>query len=113
MHVLKQILLMMVLCLAVQWWLPWWTLVFPIFIISYGTSRSGIGSFMAGFIAIGVLWFGMAWYIDFATSSTLSQKVAMLFQGISVTLLRLITALVGGLTGGFTSLTAYSLKNLR
>lgn len=113
MHVLKQVFLMMTLCLLVQWWLPWWTLVFPVFIISYGSSRSGIGSFLAGFLAVALLWFGMSLFIDWSSASTLSQKVAMMFQGISVALLRLITAVVGGLTGGFTSLTAYSLKNLR
>jgi hypothetical protein len=113
MHVVKQVLLMVVFCFVVQSWLPWWTLVFPCVLISYVSSRSGTGSFLAGFLAVALLWLGMSLYIDWTTSSVLSQKVSMLFPGKSVTILRLITVIVGGLTGGFASLTGYFLKNIR
>src|SRR5689334_9758698 len=99
MHVFKQALLMAVFCALVQWWLPWWTLVFPCFLISFVTSRSGFGSFFAGFFAVAVLWLVYSLYIDLSTVSMLSQKVAMLFPGKSVMVLRGVTMLVGGLTG--------------
>jgi hypothetical protein len=113
MHVIKQALLMMILCFLVQLWLPWWTLVFPCALISYVSSRSGFGAFMAGFLAIGVLWLGLSLYIDGVTSSALSQKIAILFMVKSIWLLRAAMMLVGGLTGGFASLSAYSIKSLR
>jgi len=113
MHVVKQTLLTLFLCFLVQTWLPWWTLVIPCFAISFLAGRSGFGSFISGFFAIGLLWLGMSFYIDWATASTLSQKIAQLFPGKSVMVLRALMVLVGGLTGGFASLSGYSLKAFR
>ena len=113
MHVFKQVLLMMVFCFLVQTWVPWWTLVFPCALISYVSSRSSVGSFLAGFFSVALLWLVMSLYIDWITGSLLSQKVAALFPGKSVMMLRLITILAGGLTGGFASFSGYSLKSLR
>ena len=113
MHVIKQALLMMVFCFLLQLWLPWWTLVIPCLLISLVSSRSGLGAFFAGFLGIGILWLTYSLYIDWTTSSMLSQKVAMIFPGKSVWVIRGITALIGGLTGGFASMSGYSLKQLR
>ena len=113
MHVIKQALLMMVFCALLQFWLPWWTVIFPCFLISFVTSRGGFGSFFAGFFAVGLLWLLYSVYIDWNTSGMLSQKVAMIFPGQSVWVLRTITLLAGGLTGAFASLSGYSLKLFR
>lgn len=113
MHFLKQTLLIMAVCFILQMWMPWWTLVFPCLIVSLLTGKSGLASFLAGFLAVGLLWMVMTLYIDWTTSSMLSQKISMIFPGKSVTVLRLITVLVGGLTGGFASLSGYLVKSFR
>ena len=113
MHVIKQALLMLVFCALFQMWLPWWTLILPCSLLSYVTSRSGIGAFLAGFLGVGLLWLGYSIYIDWDTTSILSQRVAMIFPGKSIWIVRGLTTLVGGLTGGFSSLTGYSLKQFR
>lgn len=113
MHVIKQALLMLVFCILVQFWMPWWTLIFPCALLSYVTSRSGIGAFFAGFLGVGILWLAYSIYIDWDTASMLSQKVAMIFPGKSIWVVRGLTALVGGLTGGFASLSGFSLKQFR
>ena len=113
MHFLKQTLLISVLCFLFQMWLPWWTLVIPCMAVSLLAGRNGAASFFAGFLAVGLLWLGMSLYIDMTTSSMLSQKIAMIFPGKSVMVLRLITVLVGGLTGGFASLSGYWVKSFR
>ncbi len=113
MHFIKQALLIMVLSFLVQLWLPWWSMVFPCVAISFLAGRKAAASFFAGFLAIGILWLGLSLYIDLATASTLSQKVAGLFPGQSVSVLRSIMVLVGGLVGGFASLSGFSIKALR
>ena len=72
-----------------------------------------MGSFFAGFLAVAILWLAYSLYIDWDSSSMLSQKVAMLFPGKSIWVVRGLTMLVGGLTGGFASLSGYSLKLFR
>ena len=113
MNFLKQALLILAGSALLQFWLPWWSLVFPAIAVSYITGRGAGSSFIAGFLAIGLLWLGLSLYIDWSTGSMLSQKVAQLFPGKSVMVLRLLTVLVGGLTGGLASLFGYSIKTLR
>jgi hypothetical protein len=113
MNFIKQVILIGILGAAVQNWFPWWSLIFPALFIGFVWAKSGVEAFLSGFIGIGLLWLGMALYIDITTSSMLSQKIAALFPGKSIWLLRSITVLVGGLTGGFASLTGYSIKPLR
>jgi hypothetical protein len=113
MALLKQTLLILVITFAMQSLLPWWTLVLPCLAVSFLMGRSGTGSFFAGFFGVGLLWLGLSLYIDWATASPLSQKIAVLFPGKSVLLLRAITVLVGGLVGGFASLSGYSVKAVR
>ena len=113
MRFLKYFLLILLLSFIVQLWLPWWTMTIVSFTVSYIVGRNSLESFLAGFLAIGVLWFSVSFYIDWATSSLLSQKIAQLFPGKSVFSLRAITVIVGGLTGGFASLSGYLFKTIR
>jgi hypothetical protein len=110
---LKQVLLILIITWLLQTWLPWWTLIFPCFAISLFIGRNGTGSFFAGFLGVGLLWLALSFYIDWITGSPLSQKVATLFPGRSVVVLKSITALVGGLVGGLASLSGYSVKAIR
>lgn len=113
MNFIKQVLLIGILSAAVQLWFPWWSLVFPALIMGFLFARSGVEAFFSAFVGIGLLWLGMALYIDATTGSMLSQKIASLFPGKSIWVLRAITVLVGGLTGGFAALTGYLIKPLR
>lgn len=113
MNFIKQVLLIGILSAAVQYVFPWWSLVFPTLIIGFLMARSGVEAFFSAFVGIGLLWLGIALYIDASTGSMLSQKIGMLFPGKSVWILRMITVLVGGLTGGFAALTGYLIKPLR
>jgi hypothetical protein len=113
MNFLKQTLLILAGSALLQFWLPWWSLIIPAIAMSYMTGRGAGSSFIAGFLAIGLLWLGLSLYIDWSTGSMLSQKIAQLFLGKSVLVLRLLMLLVGGFTGGLASLSGYSLKALR
>jgi hypothetical protein len=102
-----QLLITIVVCFALQYFLPWWTMALGSFVISYFFGNSGLKSFGAGLLGVGLLWFAMAYYIDITTASILTDKVGKLLP-LNVFLL---TSLVGGLVGGFAALTGALLKS--
>ena len=88
-----------------QYFFPWWTMAIGAFAIGFLFASSGWKSFFAGLLGVGVLWFIVAMYGDQQTQSILTEKVARLFPTRNAPLLFLLTSLLGGLVGGFASLT--------
>ncbi len=91
---------------------PWFAVVIAGFIGSLLIRTSGFVSFVSGFLAIGLLWFTLAWLIDFESDSLLTEKIAAIFQLSSPLLMVLITGLVGGIAGGFGALTGMTFRQL-
>lgn len=90
---------------------PWWTAVIAAFLINLIISTKGLSSFISGFLGIGMLWFMMATYIDLNTQSILTNKVAEIFTLPNSWSLILVTAIIGGLAGGFGALTGSHLRS--
>jgi len=88
-----------------QYFFPWWTMAIGAFVVGFLFANSGWRSFFAGLLGVGLLWFAMSFFIDSQTQSILTEKVAKLFPTKTVPLLFLFTAFIGGLVGGFASLT--------
>ena len=72
--------------------------------------------FVSGFIALFLLWGGMALWLDHQHAGALTQKVYLVLVGNSPgvpgggpLLLALLTALIGGLLGGFSMLSGHFL----
>lgn len=105
-------LIMVLLAAALQFFLPWWSLVFPCFLMSFLFGKSGFSSFVAGFFAIAILWIGTGLLIQTQTSSGLPQQISMLFPGKSIAVLYLLTGLTGGLTGGMSSLSGFLVRRI-
>jgi hypothetical protein len=86
-------------------YLPWWGIAIAAFLVAVVIPlKSGI-SFVAGFAGVFLLWGGLAWWIDSANNSILSQKIAQVLPlGGSVIALILVTAFVGALVAGFAAL---------
>ena len=95
-----------------QQYMPWWSVVIASFLISLILSSNGISSFFAGFFGIGILWLFLAWRIDTNTGSILTEKVAAIFSLPSSFLVILVTALIGGLAGGFGALAGSHLRSI-
>jgi hypothetical protein len=85
--------------------LPWWSIAIAALIVGYLFAQNGWKSFFAGLLGIAILWLTMSVYIDISTDSILTPRIAGLFPTKTVPLLMVITCLVGGLVGGFASLT--------
>ena len=58
---------------------PWYSVVIAAFLGSLLIRTTGFVSFVSGFLAIGLLWFTLAWLIDFESGSLLTSKVAQIF----------------------------------
>jgi hypothetical protein len=92
-------------------YLPWWSVAIVAFLAALLIQpKIGIG-FVAGFSGIFLLWALLAFWIDTNNESILSRKMALLFPlGGSSLLLILVTALVGGLVGGFAAMAGSSIR---
>ena len=92
-------------------YLPWWSVAIVAFLAALLVQpKLGIG-FIAGFTGIFLLWAVLAFWIDANNESILSHKIALLFPlGGSTLLLILVTALVGGLVGGFAAMAGSSIR---
>jgi hypothetical protein len=93
-------------CFLIQYFLPWWTMALVALVVGYIFHNRGTVSFTAGFLGAGLLWLAMAYYMDFATHSILTEKVSKLFP-LNVFVM---TAVIGGLVGGFAALTGTLLR---
>lgn len=85
---------------------PWWTMAIGAFLVGFVFSNTGFKSFLAGFISVGLLWLGLALFIDYDTQSLLTEKISQLFPAN----IFLLTSLTGALVGGFASMTGSLLK---
>jgi hypothetical protein len=91
--------------------LPWWTIAIAAFAISALIPQRPLVAFFAGFLALFLLWGGMALGIDLANNSILSTRVAgVLPLRESSPAIILVTAFVGALVGGGGALTASFLQ---
>lgn len=90
--------------------LPWWSFAICAFIVAVAVHQKAWKAFLAGFIALALLWGSLAAYKDFNNDHILSTKIAALLSLGNPTLLLVVTALVGGLVAGFAALSGSYLR---
>ncbi len=103
-----QLIFTIVICLLLELFFPWWTLAIGAFVVAFIFDNKGFPSFVIGFLAAALLWTGLAGYTTFITDGILTTRLNQLLPINSI----LITALVGGLTGGFGALTGSLFRKL-
>lgn len=87
-------------------YLPWWCFALAACGISALIPQKPLWAFLSGFLALFLLWGGLAWGIDAANNNILSVKIAQILHlGNSSFLLVLVTAFVGALIGGGAAIT--------
>jgi hypothetical protein len=86
--------------------LPWWTFVpVTMIIFAFIPLKPGM-AFLSGFIALLILWGGLASMMDASNHHILSQKIAQLFlKNNQYAFLIFFTAVIGALLGGLSALT--------
>lgn len=91
--------------------LPWWSIAVIAFLVALLIPQKIIMSFVSGLVGIFLLWTIVALWIDFKNNSILSHKVSELFKlGGSSFAIIFVTALIGGLVGGFAAMAGSSLQ---
>ena len=95
--------LLIIIAIAIhQIFLPWWGLVLACMLSGYLTVSMGKSAFLSGFGAAFLTWGLVALYMDLQNNSLLSSKVIRLLPVPEIpVILVIITAMLGGLMGGF------------
>ena len=83
-----------------EWVLPWWSVAVVAFVISILAALRPGKAFLSGFAGVGLWWLVAALFRDIPNQHILSARMAQLFHFPGYGLFILVTAIIGGLTGG-------------
>ncbi len=90
---------------VLQPFLPWYIIAPVAFFAGYFIKQSALAAFGAGFWAIFLLWVSYAFVLTHANNDLLAHKVATLLpMGGHVSMLLLVTGIIGGLVSGLAAL---------
>ena len=105
------LLLTAVLAFLAGIWLPWWSLALAACVAGCLIPQTALRSFLSAFIALFLLWAGLAFWIDYSNDSVLSVRVAGLLPGPDTGLFMvLLTGLVAGIVAGLAALTGHYIR---
>jgi len=91
----------------------WWICMIAAFTVSFISPSSGLNAFIAGFLGVGLVWMGYAWTIDIENGSEFASKIAALMAPLNNSFqLVLAAGAIGGIAGGFASITGKTFKAL-
>lgn len=96
------------LSFAAQQFLPWWSVAIIAFAVGFIMKQKREASFFTGLIALFFLWAIYSYVLSHSNQHLLSEKLAELFAPIirdKQFRLYILSGAIGGLIGGFASLT--------
>ena len=108
MKFILQLFGIIILAYVLEIFLPWYSIAVAAFVMGYAV-RSKV-NFLAGFLAIALLWTIKAWLIDSGSESDLADRVAHIFSLTGKEWLMVVMAFLGGLVGGFAALAGALLR---
>ncbi len=107
------LILIALLSFAICLYLPWWSIAIVSFTVPLVIWQKAYLDFIAGFIALLLLWGGLAWYISASNNHLLAEKIALLVvKKNNPFALITLTAVIGALVGGFAALTGSLLRKM-
>lgn len=110
MNQVYQIMTITLLSIALQSFLPWWSAAVAAALPSFVFHERSLRSFVFGFIGVGIVWLVYALWLDIGNNSLLSNKISKLLGLKHPAYLLLLTALLGGITGGLGAWTGSELR---
>jgi len=106
------IILIIILSVVLQIFAPWWAVAIVPFVVLFWRPATSSEAFWTGFGGIALPWLAYGYYLRFISDSTLSDRVAGIFSLPNGILLLIVTALIGGLAGGFAGLSGCLVRQL-
>ena len=107
------ILLIALLSFTACLFLPWWLIAITSFFVAFAIPQKAGLAFLAGFIALFLLWAGLSFWISASNNHLLAHKISVLFiKADNPMLLIIVTGIIGGLVGGLGSLTGRHFRKL-
>jgi len=103
-------LLILLLSLVAQFFLPWWSLALVCFGLAAWKARHGGHAFLVGFGAIALTWLGAALFWHLSTQGILSHRVAAMLTVNSPWILMTVTVVLGGLVGGLSAMSGFYVR---
>ena len=101
---MKKVALAVLLIALLSWGaafvLPWWVMAVVAFGVALALRLSPGRAFLAGFIAIALLWAGLLLYADWRNDGLLAGRMAMVFSLPGRGFFLLVNMVVGALVGG-------------
>lgn len=111
MKFLIALLLTALLSFALCLFLPSWIVAPAAFIVAVIVVQHPGRAFLAGFLALLLLWGGLAWWASANNDHILSRRIGLLlFKNGNPYLPIIATAVIGALMGGFGALTGSFLR---
>lgn len=105
------IILSALLAYTLGLFLPWWSIAIAGFLTGFFIPQRHFRSFLSAFLGVFILWGAMAFFMSMSNDHILARRIAMMIiKKDDPLLLILLTASIGGLTTGLTSLTARTLS---
>jgi hypothetical protein len=102
----------LVLTAVLQFFAPWWVIAIVPFIIHLWRPTEAFKSFWNSFLAIAALWLSYGYYFHLISNGAISDRIALIFSLPNGLLLLLVSAVIGGLTGGFAGLSGFLIRDI-
>lgn len=91
---------------------PWWSIAIASFLVALLVRQKAGKAFAAGFLALLLLWAGLATWINVKNENILSARIGELLGiGNNPFLLILITGIIGALVAGFAAMSGSYLRS--
>lgn len=105
-------LIIAILSAVLQIFAPWWVIAIVPFVVLCWLPTTAWGAFWAGFGGIAVPWLIYGYYQHFISDGAMSDRISQIFMLPGGIVLLLVTAIVGGLTGGFSAAAGYWVRQI-
>jgi hypothetical protein len=100
------------LAFACGLYLPWWSVALAAFVVAALIYQPPLRSFLTGFCAILLLWFGLILAINAANDNILSARVSTVMNLGGSYMLVILSCIVGAIVGGLGALTGSFLRKI-